>query len=80
MTMYRTVDGRVRVLSTRVRGDWHRLRNRRGGLSTWWHAYNIEENHWITRDHSTLRSIKKKLAELGYCSPTSCRLLRESEK
>lgn len=68
----------MRVLSTRVRGDWQRRQNRRGGLQTFWHAYNIPDNHWIARDHFTLASIKQLLVQLGYCaSASTCVLRRE---
>jgi hypothetical protein len=80
MPSYRTLDGRVRILSTRVRGPWNRRLNRRGGMQTLWHAYNIPDDRWIAREHFTLASIKQKLAELGYCaSPTDCPLRREND-
>ena len=80
MATYKTLDGRVRVLSTMERGEWHRRTNRRGGKVTLWHAYNIPEDRWIAREHFTLRSIKQVLVELGYCtSEADCRLRREHE-
>jgi len=79
MATYETLDGRVRVFSTRVRSEWHRRAVRRGALVTLWHAYNVPEDHWIAREHFTLRSIKKTLTKLGYCASQDCRLQRMSE-
>jgi hypothetical protein len=77
-TSYRTLDGRVRVLSTTARGEWHRHTNRRGAKVTLWHAYNVPENRWIGRDHFTLGSIKRLLVSLGYCAKEAdCQLKRE---
>jgi hypothetical protein len=78
---YRTLDGNVQILSTRVRAPWNRRLNRNGSLQTRWHAYNAREKHWIARDYFTLASIKEKLAELGYFpSSTECLLRREKKK
>lgn len=80
MATYKTLDDRVRVLSTTVRGEWHRRANRRGGKVILWHAYNIPEDRWIAREHFTLRSVKRVLVELGYCaSEADCRLRRERD-
>lgn len=78
MSSYRTRDGRVRIVSVKRRAEYHRVRRRRGGVSTLWHAFDLKEDRWIVQEYPTLRLVKKALVERGYCeSERTCALKRE---